>query len=48
MMGYAELVSPLSAAERNINRAWSTLVDGYPHEAQVALERARVSLMGLA
>ena len=40
MMAYAQFISAVSGAERNLNRAWSTLVDGYPREAERAAEKA--------
>lgn len=40
LLAYAQFISAVSAAERNLNRAWSTLVDGYPGEAKLALESA--------
>ena len=36
MLAYAQFISAVSAAERNLNRTWSTLVDGYPDEARKA------------
>ena len=44
LLAYAQFISLVSAAERNINRAWSTLVDGYPTEASVALQTASEAL----
>jgi len=40
MMAYAQFISAVSGAERNLNRVWSTLIDGYPQEAERAAERA--------
>jgi hypothetical protein len=47
MLAFAEFISAVSAAERNLNRAWSTLVDGYPVEALQAAERAQNTLKDL-
>jgi hypothetical protein len=47
MLPYAQFISAVSAAERNLNRAWSTLVDGYPVEARQASGRAQAVLAGL-
>jgi hypothetical protein len=47
MLPYAEFISAVSSAERNLNRSWSTLVDGYPAEARQASERAQGALSGL-
>jgi hypothetical protein len=44
LLAYAQFISSVSAAERNLNRAWSTLVDGYPGEAGRALENASSAL----
>ncbi|MBM65882.1 MAG: hypothetical protein CMH55_06590 [Myxococcales bacterium] len=44
LLAYAQFISSVSAAERNMNRAWSTLVDGYPGEAKLALESASGAL----
>lgn len=41
---YADVMSPLSAGERYLNRAWSTAVDGYIDEAHTSLERAQTQL----
>ena len=40
MAGYAEIFVAFSACERNLNRAWSTLVDGYVDETGPSLQRA--------
>ncbi|MEC8025261.1 MAG: hypothetical protein VX223_15145 [Myxococcota bacterium] len=40
MAGFADIYSPLSGGERNLNRAWSALVDRHPQEAQNALDSA--------
>jgi hypothetical protein len=37
---YAEFMGQFSAAERDLNRAWSAAVDGYPVEARECLARA--------
>ena len=47
MLAFAEFISVVSAGERNLNRAWSTLVDGYPAEALQAAERAQNALKDL-
>jgi hypothetical protein len=47
MLAYAQFISEVSAGERNLNRAWSTLVDGYPAEALSAAERANERLRSL-
>jgi len=47
MLAYAQFISEVSAGERNLNRAWSTLVDGYPAEALAAAERANERLRQL-
>ncbi|MGI9327144.1 MAG: hypothetical protein ACR2PZ_18135 [Pseudomonadales bacterium] len=39
--GYANVISPLSSAERLLNRAWSALVDGHAEESLASLELAR-------
>jgi hypothetical protein len=44
MLPYAQFISAVSAAERNLNRSWSTLVDGYPVEALEASGRAQAAL----
>ena len=44
MLAYAEFISLVSAAERNLNRSWSTLVDGYPKEAREAALKAQALL----
>jgi hypothetical protein len=41
MAGFADIFSPLSGGERNLNRAWSALVDQHLPEAQVAIETAK-------
>jgi len=48
MLAFAEFISVVSAGERNLNRAWSTLVDGYPAEALKAAERAQGALEHLS
>jgi hypothetical protein len=47
MLAFAQFISAVSAGERNLNRAWSTLVDGYPAEALKAAERAQNALQDL-
>ncbi len=47
MLAYAEFISVVSAGERNLNRTWSTLVDGYPADALQAAERAQAALQPL-
>lgn len=37
---YAEFMGQFSAAERDLNRAWSAAVDGYPQESRESLTRA--------
>ncbi len=37
---FAEFFSLFSSGERNINRAWSAIVDGYPEEAKRSIETA--------
>ena len=37
---FAHVLSPFSAAERRLNRAWSAAVDGYPKEAREQLKAA--------
>jgi len=44
LAGYAAVLSPLSGAERLLNRAWSTLVDGHLEEARASLAGASVEL----
>ncbi len=39
--GYASVISPLSSAERLLNRAWSALVDDHAEESLASLELAR-------
>lgn len=43
---YAEFMGQFSAAERDLNRAWSAAVDGYPQEARESLERAAAGFDG--
>lgn len=43
---YAEFMGQFSAAERDLNRAWSAAVDGYPQEARDSLQRAAVGFDG--
>ena len=47
LLAYAQFISSVSAAERNLNRAWSTLVDGYPEEALHSLGLSQSALEGL-
>lgn len=37
---FADVFGPFSAGERRLNRVWSCLVDGYPHEAVQAAQIA--------
>lgn len=41
--GYASVFVPFSAAERQLYRAWSASVDGYPDEVQRSLQAAAAS-----
>ena len=41
---FADIFSPLSSGERNLNRAWATLVDEHWSEALSALGRAALSI----
>lgn len=43
---YAEFMGQFSAAERDLNRAWSAAVDGYPVEARESLQRAAAGFDG--
>ena len=43
---YAEFMGQFSAAERDLNRAWSAAVDGYPQEARDSLQRAAAGFDG--
>jgi len=40
MQPFAEIFSQLAAVERALQRAWSTLVDGYPLETVASLQEA--------
>jgi len=40
MAGFADIFSPLSGGERNLNRAWSAVVDQHLPEAQKAIQTA--------
>ena len=40
MEGFADIFSPLSGGERNLNRAWSALVDQHRPEAKSAIQNA--------
>jgi hypothetical protein len=44
LAGYAAVMGPLSGAERLLNRAWSTLVDGHLEEARASLAGATAEL----
>lgn len=44
LSGYAAVLGPLSGAERLLNRAWSTLVDGHLEETRASLEGAAAEL----
>lgn len=55
MVGYAEVFSPFSSAERRLNRAWCALVDMHPPEAEASMgiavqqiEAARAALHALS
>lgn len=37
---YARVFTPFASAERCLNRAWSALADGNPHEAKAQLHKA--------
>jgi hypothetical protein len=41
---YAKVFTPLASGERCLNRAWSALADGVPHEATAQLSRAQQHL----
>ncbi len=40
MMKFAEFFSDFATGERNLNRAWSAIVDGYPEESKNSLDRS--------
>lgn len=43
MMKFADFFSDFAAGERNLNRAWSAIVDGYPEESRNSLDRSLLS-----
>lgn len=45
LQAYADVMSPLAAGERYLNRAWSASTDGYVDEVHTYLDRAAVQFV---